>query len=71
MAINLDAIQKRLQEMQQTAKSGGNSGNKDLQWKPPVGKSQIRIVPYAFDGAVLPLRDRQAYLLVTELIWTS
>lgn len=49
MGINLDAIQKRLQEMQQTAKGGGNSGNKDLQWKPPVGKSQVRIVPYAFN----------------------
>jgi len=47
MAINLDAIQKRLQEMQQSAKGGGNTGNKDLQWKPPVGKSQVRIVPYS------------------------
>ena len=49
MAINLDAIKSRLQEMQKSANSGGGSGVSEFLWKPPVGKSQIRIVPYAFD----------------------
>ena len=47
MAINLDAIKSRLQQMQKSANSGG--GVSDHLWKPPVGKSQVRIVPYAFD----------------------
>ncbi len=46
MAINLDQIKDRLKQIQQTASSGGGS---DFLWKPPVGKSQIRIVPYAFN----------------------
>ena len=49
MAINLDAIKSRLQEMQKSANSGGGSGVSEYLWKPPVGKSQVRIVPYAFD----------------------
>jgi hypothetical protein len=49
MAINLDIIKSRLQEMQKNANSGGGSGVSEFLWKPPVGKSQIRIVPYAFD----------------------
>ena len=48
MAINLDAIKAKLQQMQQ-ASSGGGSKSSDFIWKPPVGKSQVRIVPYAFD----------------------
>lgn len=48
MAINLDAIRNKLQQMQQSTGGGGNNANDHL-WKPPVGKSQIRIVPYAFD----------------------
>jgi hypothetical protein len=48
MAIDLDAIRNRLQTMQQSSNSGGNS-TADFFWKAPVGKSQIRIVPYAFD----------------------
>lgn len=47
MAINLDAIKSRLQQMQKSA--SGGSGVSDYLWKPPVGKSQVRIVPYAFD----------------------
>ncbi len=47
MAINLDAIKSRLQQMQKSA--SGGSGISDYLWKPPVGKSQVRIVPYAFD----------------------
>lgn len=48
MAINLDQIRERLQTMQQSSSNGGNSSAEFL-WKPPVGKTQIRIVPYAFD----------------------
>lgn len=47
MPINLDAIKSRLQQMQKSA--SGGSGVSDYMWKPPVGKSQVRIVPYAFD----------------------
>ena len=46
MALNLDAIKAKLQELQSNSAGRKNS---DLFWKPPVGKSQIRIVPYAFD----------------------
>jgi len=48
MAINLDQIKQKLQQMQQTSSGGGNKANDHI-WKPSVGKSQIRIVPYAFD----------------------
>ncbi len=47
MAINLDAIKAKLQAMQQS--TGGGNKSSDFIWKPPVGKSQVRIVPYAFD----------------------
>jgi len=47
MAINLDAIKAKLQKMQQS--TAGGSRASDFMWKPPVGKSQVRIVPYAFD----------------------
>ena len=48
MALDLDAIKAKLQELQT---NGGGNGNRNSEafWKPPVGKSQIRIVPYAFD----------------------
>ena len=49
MALDLDAIKAKLSELQTSNNNGGR--NKDLFWKPPVGKSQIRIVPYAFDKA--------------------
>ena len=49
MAINLDAIKSRLQEMQRNASSSGGNSVSEYLWKPPVGKSQVRIVPYAFD----------------------
>lgn len=48
MAINLDAIKAKLQQLQQASGGGGSKSN-DHVWKPPVGKSQIRIVPYAYD----------------------
>lgn len=48
MAIDLDSIRQRLQSMQQSTNTGGNN-SADSFWKPTVGKTQIRIVPYAFD----------------------
>jgi hypothetical protein len=47
MALDLDAIKAKLNELQTSGGSGNR--NSDMFWKPPVGKSQIRIVPYAFD----------------------
>jgi len=48
MSINLDAIKQKLQQMQQSGQAGGAKSS-DFLWKPPVGKSQVRIVPYAFN----------------------
>jgi hypothetical protein len=48
MAINLDAIKQKLQQMQQSNTGGGNKASEHI-WKPTVGKTQVRIVPYAFD----------------------
>lgn len=48
MAINLAALKQKLQQMQQS-NQGGGSRVSDHIWKPPVGKSQVRIVPYAYD----------------------
>jgi len=45
MALDLNALKAKLQELQ----SNGGKKNSDMFWKPPVGKSQIRIVPYAYD----------------------
>lgn len=45
--INLDAIKQKLQQMQQSNQGGTKTS--DHIWKPPVGKSQVRIVPYAFN----------------------
>lgn len=48
MAINIDQLKNRLKQIQSTTTGGGNSGNESI-WKAPVGKSQVRIVPYAYD----------------------
>ena len=50
MALDLDAIKAKLQELQKSNTGGGGSQSNNF-WKPPVGKTQIRIVPYAFDKA--------------------
>ena len=47
MSINIDQLKNRLKQIQSTP-SGGNSGSEYI-WKAPVGKSQVRIVPYAYD----------------------
>ena len=49
MAINLDAIKQKLQAMQQASNGGGGNKSNEFIWKPPVGKSQVRIVPYSHD----------------------
>lgn len=48
MGINIDQLKNRLKQIQSTTTSGGNGGNEYI-WKAPVGKSQVRIVPYAYD----------------------
>ena len=46
--MDLDAIKKRLGEMQSQANnSGGNS--KNLFWKPSVGKQVVRVVPNKYN----------------------
>ena len=49
MAINLDSIKSKLQQMQQASNGGGGNKASEHMWKPVVGKQQVRIVPYAFD----------------------
>ena len=49
MAINLDSIKAKLQQMQQASNGGGGNKASEHMWKPVVGKQQVRIVPYAFD----------------------
>lgn len=49
MAINLDAIKAKLTAMQQASTGGGGNKANEFIWKPSVGKSQVRIVPYAYD----------------------
>jgi hypothetical protein len=46
--MDLNFIKQKMATMQKTSE-GGKGSNKDLFWKPPVGKSQIRIVPSKFD----------------------
>jgi|TARA_R100000479_G_scaffold64241_1_gene30557 hypothetical protein len=46
MSINLDSLKSRLSSLEN---SGKRSSVKDFTWKPEVGKTQIRIVPYQFN----------------------
>ena len=51
--MDLNAIKSRLQEME--SKSGNNREKVDYEkvfWRPPMGKSKIRIVPSAYDPAM-------------------
>ena len=43
MAIDLDAIRRKLNNLQ------SQTGRQDNLWKPEPGKNQIRIVPYQFN----------------------
>jgi hypothetical protein len=45
--MDLNFIKQKMATLQKTSESKGS--NKDLFWKPPVGKAQIRIVPSKFD----------------------
>jgi len=45
--MDLNFIKSKMAAMQQKTESKGN--NKELFWKPPVGKTQIRIVPSKYD----------------------
>lgn len=47
MGLNLAAIQSRLDNMKQNQQKADGDSPSDYTWKPPTGKSQIRIVPYA------------------------
>jgi hypothetical protein len=47
---NLSALKKRLDDV------ASETGNRDNQWKPPVGKSVIRFIPYKFDDD-MPFRQ--------------
>jgi hypothetical protein len=46
--MDLNFIKQKMATMQKTNDSS-KSNNKDLFWKPPIGKSQIRILPSKFD----------------------
>lgn len=48
MALDLSVIKAKLQALQQTGNNGGNKTS-EYMFKPAVGKTQVRIVPYAFD----------------------
>lgn len=46
--MNLDAIKKKLEEL--NSQSQGRVDNSDKVWAPPFGKSQVRIVPSAYNA---------------------
>jgi len=43
--MNINAIQEKLDNLQQKPKKGGNNDRKKFVWKPQFGKSTVRIVP--------------------------
>lgn len=47
MALNIDKLKSRLESFQEQSKKVKTS---ELIWKPPIGKSQLRIVPYKFNS---------------------
>ena len=47
--MNLDAIKKKLESMQNTSKGGGGDYQKTKQFKPQIGKQVIRVVPFKFN----------------------
>lgn len=47
--MNLDAIKKKLESMQNTTKGGGGEYKKIPAFKPTIGKQQIRVVPFKFN----------------------
>ena len=47
--MNLDAIKKKLESMQNSSKGGGGDYQKTKQFKPQIGKQVIRVVPFKFN----------------------
>ena len=47
--MNLDAIKKKLESMQNTTNTGGNNYPKSRRFKPSVGKQTIRVVPFKYN----------------------
>ena len=47
MSLDLEAIRRKLKQLQEGNK--GQAKVSDYVWKPPVGQSTIRIVPYAYN----------------------
>jgi hypothetical protein len=47
--MNLDAIKKKLDSMQNSSKGGGNTYEKIKRFKPTIGKQVIRVVPFKFN----------------------
>lgn len=43
--MNINAIQEKLDNLQQKPKTGGNTNRKKFGWKPQIGKHTVRIVP--------------------------
>lgn len=47
--MNLDAIKKRLGEMQNNSSNNNSGDQKNIFWRPSVGKETIRVVPNKFN----------------------
>ena len=47
--MNLDAIKKKLESMQNTTNTGGNNYPKSRRFKPSVGKQTVRVVPFKYN----------------------
>jgi hypothetical protein len=47
--MNLDAIKKKLESMNKSTSSGGNSNNQVKRFKPSIGKQTIRVVPFKYN----------------------
>jgi hypothetical protein len=47
--MNLDAIKKKLESMNKSTSSGGNSNNQTKRFKPSIGKQTIRVVPFKYN----------------------
>ena len=50
--MDLQAIKQKLSEIESKSKGGNNVDYDKIFWKPPMGKSKIRIVPSVYDPAM-------------------
>lgn len=75
--LDLNAIRNRLQSLQNQGQKTTNGPRKNNIWKPVVGKSQIRILPSAFEifnedaGEVAPFKELQLYYGIGEKVMIS